>query len=255
MTSSSSPNADGLQWVAPIGRDGALVSQRLERGQPLPPGHQVVDLVEVDPPAEPAERAVDLRSGLGVVLRPDLGQHLHAVAAAVQSAAQHPLGLAVHGRGVEEVGAGLDGLGHAIPRGGFSLRAMHVERLPRPDAHGGDGQSGSCPERGVPSRRRFPGWGAGRPGMGGTGAVGETGTVSETREDQRPANRLAARDQPLPAPARPQPGRLVPLGRRRRSARAKPRTSRSSSRSATRRATGATSWSASRSRTRRSPRS
>ena len=60
-------------------------------------------------------------------------------------------------------------------------------------------------------------------------------------------------DEPVPAPAPVQPGRLVPVGpggarqgRRRRA-------SRSSSRSATPPATGATSWSASRSRTRRSP--
>ena len=61
------------------------------------------------------------------------------------------------------------------------------------------------------------------------------------------------RDQPVPAPARPQPGRLVPVGPRGADARASSSTGRSSCRSATRRATGATSWSASRSRTRRRP--
>ena len=67
-------------------------------------------------------------------------------------------------------------------------------------------------------------------------------------------NRLAQRDQSVPAPAREQPGRLVPVGPR--CARRGPRSSiaRSSSRSAMPRATGATSWSASRSRTRTRPR-
>ena len=59
------------------------------------------------------------------------------------------------------------------------------------------------------------------------------------------------RDQPVPAPARPQPGRLVPVGPRGARPRRASSTGRSSSRSATRPATGATSWSASRSRTRR----
>ena len=63
-----------------------------------------------------------------------------------------------------------------------------------------------------------------------------------------------ARDQPVPPPARRQPGRLVPVGRRRRSTGPAPTTSRSSCRSGTRRATGATSWRTSRSRTPPSPR-
>ena len=67
-------------------------------------------------------------------------------------------------------------------------------------------------------------------------------------------NRLARERSPVPAAARPQPGRLVSVGRRGVREGARPRTSRSSCRSATRPATGATSWSTSRSRTRRSPR-
>ena len=64
--------------------------------------------------------------------------------------------------------------------------------------------------------------------------------------DGQPPSR---RDEPVPPPARGQPRRLVPVGRRGvRSARA-PRTSRSCSPSATPPATGATSWSTSRSRT------
>ena len=61
------------------------------------------------------------------------------------------------------------------------------------------------------------------------------------------------RDEPVSPPARPQPGRLVSVGRRGAGPARGPRTSRSSCRSATRPATGATSWSASRSRTRRPP--
>ena len=62
------------------------------------------------------------------------------------------------------------------------------------------------------------------------------------------------RDQPLPAAARPQPGRLVSLGRGGARAGHASSTGRSSSASATRPATGATSWSTRASRTRRSPR-
>ena len=53
-------------------------------------------------------------------------------------------------------------------------------------------------------------------------------------------NRLGAGDEPVPAPARRQSGRLVSVGRRSRSQRPGRATSRSSSRSGTRRATGAT---------------
>ena len=53
-------------------------------------------------------------------------------------------------------------------------------------------------------------------------------------------NRLAGDDQPVPAAARRQPGRLVSVGRRGARARARARTSRSCCRSAIRRATGAT---------------
>ena len=59
------------------------------------------------------------------------------------------------------------------------------------------------------------------------------------------------RDQPVPAAARRQPGRLAAVGRGGVRARARARPARCCSRSATRPATGATSWSASRSRTRR----
>ena len=58
-----------------------------------------------------------------------------------------------------------------------------------------------------------------------------------TVEHGKPPRR---RDQPLPAPAQGQPGRLVPVGRRGARARASSSTGRSCSRSATRRATGAT---------------
>ena len=62
------------------------------------------------------------------------------------------------------------------------------------------------------------------------------------------------RDEPLSPAARPQPRRLVPVGRGGASRARAPRTGRSCSASATRPATGATSWSASRSRTTASPR-
>ena len=70
----------------------------------------------------------------------------------------------------------------------------------------------------------------------------------------RPGQSPGRRDQPVPAPARAQPGRLVSLGSRGARPGPGPRTSRSSCRSATRPATGATSWSTRASRTPRSRR-
>ena len=91
---------------------------------------------------------------------------------------------------------------------------------------------------------------------GGTGAVArcaddyDAATIRPVTDTQPPRRR----DEPVPAPARPQPGRLVSVGPGGAGPARSRATGRSSSRSATRPATGATSWSASRSRTRRRPR-
>ena len=64
--------------------------------------------------------------------------------------------------------------------------------------------------------------------------------AARPRRSLRSREPTRRRDQPVPAPARRQPGRLVPVGRGGVRAGPGPRTSRSCCRSATRRATGAT---------------
>ena len=92
-----------------------------------------------------------------------------------------------------------------------------------------------------------------RPGEGRTAWPRRTASRSApaSRRGNEPAR---GRDQPLPPPARRQPGRTGTRGATRRSSARARRASPSSSRSATRPATGATSWSTSPSRTRRPPR-
>ena len=82
-----------------------------------------------------------------------------------------------------------------------------------------------------------------RPPAPGRGRVASSrrGAEGRSRGNFPPMpNRLAARDEPVPPPARREPGRLVPVGRGGASRRPATRTSRSCSRSATRPATGAT---------------
>ena len=70
------------------------------------------------------------------------------------------------------------------------------------------------------------------------------------KRSAQPANRLADQDQPVPAPARAQPGGLVCVGAGGAGARAARSTSRSCCRSAMPPATGAMSWRTNRSRIR-----
>ena len=122
--------------------------ERLQHGEPLAarrPGC-------APGTGRPARRTTRARgrsaAGLPVVRRPDLGQDLHPFAPALERGAEHALGLAVHGRRVEQVGAGVDGLGHAVARGRLGLGRRGRRTIPRPDADGRDGEAG------VPRARR-----------------------------------------------------------------------------------------------------
>src|SRR4051794_2903748 len=89
----------------------------------------LIDLVEVDPAAEPSQRAPDLLLALALVGRPDLREDADGVTMRGQRAAQDPFGRAVHRRGVERRDAGLarrrdDGARGVLAPGG------HVERPP-----------------------------------------------------------------------------------------------------------------------------
>ena len=252
MSSASSPNAPACQWVAPMTRRRPRpCAARAWRAGPARPPGCAPGRARRDRRTTPGRS--DLAFGLAVVGGPHLGGHQRASRRPSSARPSTPR----PGRTWARSRTGsrrLDGPRHAVPRVGLGVGPADVERLPRPDAHGGDGRGRSCPERGVPSRRRFPGWGAGRPGMGGTGGVGETGAVSEpARTNGRPT------DWPTrPAPTSSSTPTTRWTGTRgdpRPSSAPGPRTARSCCRSATRPATGATSWSASRSRTPRRPRS
>ena len=106
--------------------DLALVAQQLEQVEPLVrrergcgPGRGRRAAVELD-------RALGLAARLGVVGRPQLGGHERLVAARAEALRQRSLGLAVHRRGVDERGAGVEGGGDDVVA---SFR--DVERLPR----------------------------------------------------------------------------------------------------------------------------
>ena len=81
----------------------------LEHRQMRRPGHQVVDLHEVDPAAVPVHRAGQLRRALLFGRGPDLVGDDDLVAPAVQRAGEQPLGVAVHRGGVEPPDTRRDG--------------------------------------------------------------------------------------------------------------------------------------------------
>jgi hypothetical protein len=112
--------------------DPALVPQPLEQVELLPPGDQVVDLVEVDV-AVPAERALGLAAALGRRRGPDLGRDQRQLAPAEQRRAQQLLCPAVHRRGVDQVRAGVDG-GHDEVRGRLATApGGGLQPLPGPE--------------------------------------------------------------------------------------------------------------------------
>ena len=103
---------------------------------PLPPRDQIVDLIEVHPPAKPGQCALRLRPRLGPAGGPELGGHQRPLAPSLERRAQHPLRPAVHGRGVEEAGAGGDGGVQDAPGAGLGGVAPDIEGLP--GAHADD---------------------------------------------------------------------------------------------------------------------
>ena len=126
--------------------DPPVGAQRLELVEAPLPRDEVVDLVEVDPPAEGVEGERDLALRLVVVCRPHLRRDDRGVSPFGECRAENALGLAVHRRAVEEAGAtGQGGVDDAtdVRLGG---RTANVECAPRADPDHGDAQAGR-PER------------------------------------------------------------------------------------------------------------
>ena len=96
--------------------DSPLVALVLQPGEPLLPVHEVVDLHQLDVPAEEAQLLGEAGLGGGLRARPGLGGEERALAPGGERAAQHLLGAAVHGRRVEHGGAGLEGRAHHLVR-------------------------------------------------------------------------------------------------------------------------------------------
>ena len=193
-------------------------------------------------------------------------------------AAVGPLGRRLERRGQRRVAgppasAGLPGGEHRPPAGpgvvGLGALQGHGRRGRVVEGEQGRGEGGRRARRVAHRGRRrqqrdlapaaLGPPGGGRSG-GGDEGVDHGSSVAEPRRARAPGPRLCspreparAGVQPVPAPARRQPGRLAALGRRRPSPAPAPRTGRCCCRSATRRATGATSWPTSPSRTRRRP--
>src|SRR5262249_515819 len=111
------------------------VAQTLQRRQMVAPGDEVVDLVEVNTPAEVAQRALRLRLALSGGGRPDLAGDERLVASALHRQPQNTLGLPIHRRGIEEVRACLQSRVDNGARVGFLCRASHVESAPGAHAH------------------------------------------------------------------------------------------------------------------------
>jgi hypothetical protein len=114
-----------------------LLPEPLEHGELLRPGQQVVHLVQVDPTAEPLERPPGLRAPLGRVRGPHLRGYQGGIAPPLEGRPQHPLGLAVHRRRVEQPGPEIQGHIHHPAAGPLLPVPADVERVPRPHPHDG----------------------------------------------------------------------------------------------------------------------
>jgi hypothetical protein len=108
------------------------------------PADEVVDLEQVDPVAEPAELAAEVRPGLVDRSRPDLRRDERRRAAgpalAAERGREHRLRAAVHRRGIDDADATLERGPHDSIRVGLSNRGQ-VEHPPR--AQSDDRQLGS----------------------------------------------------------------------------------------------------------------
>ena len=124
------------------GADGTGVLDSFQLRQVLAPVHQVVDLVEIDSPAEQPQRLLHLPSSVSDGCRPHFGCDECAIAPGLQRAGENVLGFAVHRRGVEETRPGAQRCIHDCA--GVCLRAgaAHVERAPRPHPDHGHVESG-----------------------------------------------------------------------------------------------------------------
>src|SRR4051812_31868275 len=182
--------------------DGAAVAGVLEQRQALLPVNEVVDLVQVDATAVPAERALHLALGLGVVGRPDLRRDDRLGAPLAQPLAEHALGLAVHGGGVDEARAAVERLADDRLRFAFRLRAADVERLPRSHPDGRDGEAARRAERALLDGRR-------------TRAHGRAATLAVPRrtgcgQAKRSPTAMASPGNSGEVSAEPSPSRLSP---------------------------------------------
>ena len=143
--------------------DQSLVPGGFEHRQVRGPGHQVVDLHDVDPAAVPLDRAGELGPAFFRGRGPDLVGDDDLVALAVQRVGEQPLGRTVHGRGIDEPDAGPDGgidqlVGPAV--GGGSLEPppgtepdhRHIDPAPAqaPVLHVRHPSLGSVPSVSVP---------------------------------------------------------------------------------------------------------
>src|SRR5205085_2868572 len=121
-------------------------AELVEHIEALAAGNQVVDLVEIDAAREEAEGGADLLPSLLGRSGPDLRRDEALLPAAGQRRAEHPLGLAVHRRGVEDACAGCERTIDDLAAGRFFGRPANVEG-PR-GAHPYDREPGPVPAEG-----------------------------------------------------------------------------------------------------------
>jgi len=116
----------------------APVSQISKYRKVLSPGHQVVDLIQVDGPAVEVESPIDLRAARGDVVGPDLGGHHRLRPKRGESDAEDFFCVAVHGGRIEKSHARPDRFLHdfaAHPDGLFVTR-RNLEGAPCPHSDG-----------------------------------------------------------------------------------------------------------------------
>jgi hypothetical protein len=117
--------------VSPTTRTTPSFRNRFQPIEALPPGDQVVHLIDVYRSIEALERIGNLPFRFLVVSGPDFGRDDSAVAPTVERSAEHALGLTVHRRRIEEADPGLEsGIGDDLTA--IGNRPMDVKCLPCP---------------------------------------------------------------------------------------------------------------------------
>ncbi len=114
----------------------AALALAFEPLQAFLPRDQIVNLLEVDSPAEEAELVGKLAVSLVGRGRPDLRGHERIGSKLADGVAEHLFGPAVHGRGVDEPAARRERGFHNGARGVRAFRA-DIEDLPRPEPDDG----------------------------------------------------------------------------------------------------------------------